>query len=127
MAYDTPIPTEIRLQQKSRKMDITFEDGLSCELTCEFLRVFSPSAEVRGHSADQAVLQFGKADVNIEKIDAVGTYAICLHFDDGHNTGIYSWDWLYHLCKNRDQLWADYLSELDIAGKKRFSSENAVQ
>lgn len=119
MTYHTPIPTEIKLHQHSRKMDIAFEDDTQCSLSCEFLRVFSPSAEVRGHSEADAVLQIGKADVNIEKIEPVGTYAICLHFDDGHNTGIYSWDWLYHLCQNHEKLWEDYLAKLAQAGQKR--------
>ncbi len=125
MAYQTPIPTEIKLHQLSRKMEITFEDGLHRELTCEFLRVFSPSAEVRGHSEAQAVLQVGKADVNIEKIEPVGTYAICLYFDDGHDSGIYSWDWLYHLCQNHDELWQEYLTALDNAGQKRSPENHA--
>ncbi len=114
-----PVPTDIKLNQASRKMNITFETDESFELTCEFLRVFSPSAEVRGHSEDEAVLQVGKADVNIDAVEPVGNYAIQLYFDDSHDTGIYSWDWLYHLCKDHDDLWQNYLTQLEKAGQKR--------
>jgi len=115
----TPIPTEINLHKKSRLLEITFDTGEHFELTCEYLRVYSPSAEVRGHSADQAVLQVGKADVSIDKIEQVGTYAIQLFFDDNHDTGIYSWEWLYHISKNHDELWQEYLEKLEKAGQKR--------
>ncbi|WP_040295333.1 gamma-butyrobetaine hydroxylase-like domain-containing protein [Beggiatoa alba] len=120
MSKNVPIPTEIKLHQQSKYLEITFESGEHFDFTCEFLRVFSPSAEVRGHTEAQAVLQEGKAAVNIEKIEPVGTYAVILYFDDGHNTGIYSWDWFYHLGKNQDQLWTDYLNALEKAGKNRF-------
>jgi DUF971 family protein len=119
MAKHIPIPTEINLHQQSRRLDITFETGEKFEFTCEFLRVNSPSAEVRGHSPGQEVLQFGKADVNITKIEPIGIYAIKLHFDDGHDTGLYSWEWLYYLGKNQEQLWQEYLEKLEKAGKKR--------
>ena len=119
MIKDIPTPTEINLHQKSRLLEITFDDGEHFELTCEYLRVYSPSAEVRGHAPGDEVLQVGKADVNIEKIEPVGTYAIVLRFDDGHDTGIYSWDWLYHLGKNHDKLWQTYLDKLEKAGQKR--------
>ncbi len=115
----TPIPTEINLRKKSRLLEITFDTGEHFELTCEYLRVYSPSAEVRGHSTDQAVLQVGKADVNIDKIEQVGTYAIQLFFDDNHDTGIYSWEWLYNISKNHDELWQEYLDKLEKAGQKR--------
>jgi DUF971 family protein len=88
-------------------------------LPCEYLRVNSPSAEVQGHTADQAVLQVGKEAVNIDRIDPVGNYAVCLHFDDGHNTGIYSWETLYRLGANYDEIWSDYLKRLETAGHKR--------
>ena len=120
MAIDTPLPTDIHLHQQSRLLDITFEDGEAFQLSCEFLRVFSPSAEVRGHGPGQEVLQAGKAEVGIEKIEPVGNYAIALHFDDGHNTGLYSWDWLYHIGKNKDKLWQDYLQKLEANGMSRF-------
>lgn len=112
-------PTEIKLHQKSRILEIAFDDGRRFELPCEYLRVYSPSAEVRGHGAGQGVLQVGKENVNIEKIEPVGQYAVCLHFDDGHNTGIYSWEWLYHLGVNREPLWKQYLERLEKAGYQR--------
>ena len=116
MAEQMPTPTDIKLHQKSRVLEITFEDGAHFELSCELLRVYSPSAEVRGHSRDQAVLQVGKEDVNISQIEPIGRYAIKLAFDDGHDTGLYSWDMLYDLGKNRDAYWADYLQRLKEAG-----------
>lgn len=122
MSNAVPVPTDINFHQHSRNMEITFGNGECYKVTCEFLRVFSPSAEVRGHTEAEAVLQVGKADVNIEKIEPVGNYAICLHFDDGHNSGIYSWEWLYYLCKNHDTLWQDYLDKLEKAGQKRSPS-----
>jgi len=119
MAKNSPIPTEINFHQKSRLLELTFDNGECFEFTCEYLRVYSPSAEVRGHSEDEAVLQIGKAQVNIEQIEPAGNYAIILHFDDGHNTGIYSWEWLYHLGKDHDTLWQDYLAKMEQAGQKR--------
>ena len=112
-------PTEINFHQKSRVLEITFDDGKCFEMTSEFLRVYSPSAEVRGHGPGQEVLQLGKEDVNIKQIEPVGNYAIQLHFDDEHNTGIYSWDTLYDLGSNQEQLWKDYLARLEEAGHKR--------
>ena len=123
MTKNTPIPTEINLRQQSRILEITFDNGEHFELTCEYLRVYSPSAEVRGHAPGQEVLQVGKADVNIEQIESVGTYAVRLYFDDGHDTGIYSWDWLHYLGKNQDKLWQEYLDKLAIAGQKRSPTE----
>ncbi len=122
MANKTPIPTEISLRQNARQLTVNFESGEQFEFTCEFLRVYSPSAEVRGHSPDQSVLQVGKADVNIKDIEPIGNYAVRLHFDDGHDSGIYSWDWLYHLGQHHDQLWQTYLEELEKAGQKRSPS-----
>ena len=116
---DAPTPTEIKLHQKSRLMEIAFSDGRSFSLTCEFLRVFSPSAEVRGHGPGQEVLQVGKKDVNIDKIEPVGTYAVQFTFSDGHNSGIYSWDLLYDFGARYDQLWAQYLKRLTQAGALR--------
>ncbi|NJO14575.1 MAG: DUF971 domain-containing protein [Thioploca sp.] len=123
MTKNTPIPTEINLRQKSRLLEIAFDDGEHFEFTCEYLRVYSPSAEVRGHAPGQEVLQVGKADVNIEQIESIGTYAIRLYFDDGHDTGIYSWDWLHYLGKNQDKLWQEYLDKLAAAGQKRSPLE----
>ena len=118
----TPIPTEIEYNRGSRLLSVGFDSGERFELSAEFLRVYSPSAEVRGHTEAQAVLQVGKADVTIEGIEPVGSYAVLLRFDDGHDTGIYSWDWLYHLGKDHDKLWAEYLAKLEKAGAKRAPS-----
>ncbi len=112
-------PTDIKLHQKSRVLEIAFDDGGHFNLSCEYLRVYSPSAEVRGHGPGQEVLQLGKENVNITQVEPVGTYAVCLHFDDGHNTGIYSWDWLHHLGVNRESLWKEYLDRLAKAGYQR--------
>jgi len=114
-----PKPIEISLHQKSRVLEIAFDDGQRFDLPCEYLRVYSPSAEVRGHGPGQGVLQLGKEDVNITKIEPVGTYAVLLHFDDGHNTGIYSWDTLYDLGAHYDQYWQDYLDRAKEAGYER--------
>ena len=94
-------PTDIKLHQRSRILEVSFEDGAHFELPCEYLRVYSPSAEVRGHGPGQEVLQTGKEGVNIEAIEPVGSYAVVFRFDDGHDTGIYSWDTLYDLGMNR--------------------------
>jgi len=115
----TPIPTEIKLHQKSREMEISFDDGSNFRLSCEFLRVHSPSAEVRGHGPGQETLQTGKRNVEIKALEPVGNYAVQPFFSDGHDTGIYSWDLLYSLGKNRDALWADYLARLAAAGASR--------
>ncbi|MDH3452135.1 MAG: DUF971 domain-containing protein [Gammaproteobacteria bacterium] len=114
-----PKPTEIKLHQQSRVLEITFDDGFTCNLTCEYLRVFSPSAEVRGHGPGQEVLQIGKEDVNITGIEQMGNYAIKLSFDDNHDSGIYSWPTLYELGKNYEKNWADYLQRLQAAGVSR--------
>lgn len=115
----SPRPTDIRLHQASRKLEISFDDGTQAMLSCEFLRVYSPSAEVRGHGIGQEVLQVGKEDVNITGIEQVGNYAVKLDFSDGHNTGLYSWDYLYDLAKHYDELWLEYLGRLAAAGVKR--------
>ncbi|MEJ2509783.1 MAG: DUF971 domain-containing protein [Gammaproteobacteria bacterium] len=116
---DKPRPTEINLHQKSRVLEIAFDDGRRFELPCEYLRVYSPSAEVRGHGPGQEVLQLGKEGVNITKIEPVGVYAVQLHFDDGHDTGIYSWETLYQLGVDKDRMWAEYLERLKEAGYER--------
>ena len=112
-------PTDIKLHQKSRYLEIAFDDGCRFSLPCEYLRVYSPSAEVRGHGPGQEVLQLGKEQVNIVGIEPVGGYAVCLRFDDGHHTGLYSWEWLYHLGINHDRLWREYLDKLEKAGYRR--------
>lgn len=117
----TPKPTDINLHQQSRVLELTFEDGSHFELPCEYLRVYSPSAEVQGHGPGQEVLQIGKENVNITAIEPVGNYAVQLEFDDGHNTGIYSWETLFLLGQNKEELWENYLKRLEKAGHKRKS------
>ncbi|HEX6321231.1 MAG TPA: DUF971 domain-containing protein [Burkholderiales bacterium] len=112
-------PTEIKLHQKSRVMEIAFSDGRDFRLPYEFLRVYSPSAEVRGHGPGQEVLQTGKREVEIRSLEPVGSYAVQPVFSDGHSTGIYSWDYLYELGENQETLWAEYLARLAAAGAKR--------
>jgi DUF971 family protein len=114
-----PLPVDIRLHQSSRLLEIHFDDNTECMLSCEFLRVYSPSAEVRGHGAGQEVLQTGKEAVNISAIEPVGHYAIKLVFTDGHDTGLYSWDYLHYLAANYQALWMEYIGKLDAAGYKR--------
>jgi DUF971 family protein len=113
------VPTGITLHQKSRVMEITFADGRRFRLPYEFLRVYSPSAEVRGHGPGQEVLQAGKRNVEIRGVEPVGSYAVQPQFSDGHSTGIYSWDYLYELGENHDSLWAEYLKRLAAAGASR--------
>ena len=119
MDGDTPPPTEIKLHQKSRRMELVFSDGSRFELSYELLRVYSPSAEVRGHGPGQEVLQVGKRDVDILSLEPSGSYAVQPTFSDGHSTGIYSWDYLYWLGKNRETLWREYLERLEQAGASR--------
>jgi DUF971 family protein len=112
-------PTEIKLHQKSRVLEIAYSDGHSFRLPYEFLRVYSPSAEVRGHGPGQEVLQIGKRAVEIHNLEPVGSYAVQPVFSDGHSTGIYSWDYLYELGENQEKLWAQYLAKLQAAGASR--------
>jgi DUF971 family protein len=112
-------PTEIKLHQKSRVLEIAFDDGKTFRLAYEFLRVYSPSAEVRGHGSGQEVLQTGKQAVEIRTMEPVGSYAVQPQFSDGHGTGIYSWDYLYDLGVNQEKLWAEYLAKLKAAGASR--------
>ena len=115
----TPIPTEITLHKKSRVLELGFEDGARYQLPAEYLRVYSPSAEVRGHGPGQETLQTGKRNVEITDLEAVGNYAVKPSFSDGHDTGLYSWDLLYDLGANQETLWADYLARLEKAGASR--------
>jgi DUF971 family protein len=115
----TPQPTDITLHRASRMLEVAFDTGETFRLPCEYLRVHSPSAEVQGHTPSQRVLQYGKENVNIATIEPVGQYGVRLEFDDGHNTGIYSWTVLYDLGKYQAQKWQAYLAELEKAGKKR--------
>ncbi len=119
MPEEKPTPTDITLHQQSRILETVFDDGSRFQLPCEYLRVYSPSAEVRGHGPGQEVLQIGKEKVNIVAVEPVGTYAVMLRFDDGHDTGIFSWQTLYELGVNRKQYWADYLQRLADAGHQR--------
>jgi len=114
-----PVPTAIRLHKRSRELELTYAGGENYRLGCEYLRVFSPSAEVRGHGEGQEVLQTGKIDVNITAVKPVGHYAVQLVFDDGHDTGLYSWDYLYQLCTEREERWQQYLDRLAAAGASR--------
>ena len=113
------VPTGITLHQKLRVLEIAFADGRSFRLPYEFLRVYSPSAEVRGHGPGQEVLQVGKRAVEIRTLEPVGSYAVQPQFSDGHSTGIYSWDYLYELGENQEKLWAQYLAKLKEAGASR--------
>jgi DUF971 family protein len=115
----TPAPVAITLHQKSRVLEIEYADGQRFRLPCEFLRAYSPSAEVRGHGPGQEVLQVGKKDVEIARVEPVGNYAVQLVFSDGHDTGIYSFDLLYEYGSNQDRMWTDYLQRLAQAGASR--------
>lgn len=112
-------PTEITLHQQSKTLEVAFDDGLRCKLPFEFLRVLSPSAEVRGHGPGQEVLQVGKRDVVLTDIEPVGSYALKLAFDDGHDSGLYTWEYLHELGSNQEKFWQDYLQQLEAAGERR--------
>jgi DUF971 family protein len=116
-----PIPTEITLHQKSKMLEVAFDDGARYRLPFEFLRVYSPSAEVRGHGLGQEVLQVGKQDVNLTEVVPTGSYALKLIFDDGHDSGLYTWEYLYELGKHQDAKWRDYLRQMEEAGESRES------
>ncbi|NKN33012.1 gamma-butyrobetaine hydroxylase-like domain-containing protein [Marichromatium bheemlicum] len=111
-----PVPTELNLHRQSRVLEVSFDDGARFALPCEYLRVYSPSAEVQGHSPEERILVVGKEDVGIDHIEPIGNYAVCLHFDDEHNTGIYSWDYLYQLGAEQTERWQTYLDELAQSG-----------
>ena len=119
ISKNTPLPTEIKLHQISRLLEIAFDDGRVFQLPCEFLRVYSPSAEVRGHGPGQETLQAGKKNVEIKAVEPVGNYAVQLAFSDGHNTGIYSWDLLYDYGVNQEEMWQQYLQRLEKVGATR--------
>jgi len=118
-----PRPTELKVHQQSRFLDIAFDDGAHFALPCEYLRVYSPSAETRGHTPAQAKLEKGKELVSIERIEPVGSYAIKIVFDDGHDSGLYDWKYLYNLGKFQDQLWQAYLEKLAQVGYQRVEPE----
>ncbi|MDG2252774.1 MAG: DUF971 domain-containing protein [Methylophilaceae bacterium] len=119
----TPTPSEIKFHQKSKLLEIIFDDNTECMLSSEFLRVYSPSAEVQGHAPEQAVLQVGKENVSIDNIEPVGNYAIKIFFSDGHDTGLYSWQYLHMLAKNYEELWTEYIGKLDASGIQRKKNE----
>ena len=116
-------PLEIKLHQASKLLEIKFSNLTECMLSCEFLRVHSPSAEVKGHGPDQEILQTHKENVSIESIEPVGQYAVKLVFSDGHNTGIYTWDYLYELAATYEVLWEEYIKKLSNAGIKRTKTD----
>ncbi|HEX9301293.1 MAG TPA: DUF971 domain-containing protein [Casimicrobiaceae bacterium] len=118
-APPTPSPTTVKLHQQSKVLEIAFSDGREFRLPYEFLRVHSPSAEVRGHGPGQEVLQVGKRDVTIKEVEPVGHYALRPSFSDGHDTGIYSWDYLYELGDRQEELWQRYLERMAAAGASR--------
>lgn len=117
----TPTLTSARIRKKSALLELSYADGQQFNLSFEFLRVHSPSAEVQGHGKQQKVLQYGKSDVLIEKIDQVGNYGLQIYYDDMHHSGIYTWDYLYQLACNQETLYNTYLDELEQAGKSRIS------
>jgi DUF971 family protein len=116
---NTPIPSEIKLHQKSRRLELVYDGGETFALDFEYLRVYTPSAEARGHGPGQETLQTGKRNVDIERIEPVGTYALRLVFSDGHDSGLYSWDLLYNLGKHHEELWQNYLAQLEAQGLSR--------
>lgn len=116
---ESPIPTDVKLHQVSKVLELAFADGRAFRLPYEFLRVHSPSAEVRGHGPGQETLQVGKKDITIDEVEPIGHYAIRPRFSDGHDTGIYSWEYLHDLCVRQDALWQDYLDRLAAAGASR--------
>ena len=123
---ENPRPTNLVLHQKSQVLEILFDDGSQFNLPCEYLRVYSPSAAVKGHGPGQEVLQYGKQDVGIDRIEPQGNYAVKLCFNDGHESGIYTWKLLYELGVNYAELWQDYLRRLEEAGRKRGSSTGDI-
>lgn len=123
MSENTPNPVAINLHQKSRMLEVEFDDGEKFELSCEYLRVHSPSADVKGHGPGQEVLQVGKENVNIKEIEPTGNYAIRLVFDDGHATGLYSWGYLYELGMEHDNNWMTYLDALKKVGYVRKTND----
>ncbi len=116
---DSPTPTALTVHSKSRLLEVTFSDGAEFKIPFELMRVYSPSAEVQGHGPGQEVLQTGKRDVGVLALEPIGNYAVKPVFSDGHESGIFSWDYLYHLGLNQDQLWSDYNRRLEAAGALR--------
>ncbi len=123
---NAPIPSNIHLHKHSAELELGYGGDETYRLSCEYLRVYSPSAEVRGHGQGQEVLQTGKKYVNIDAIEATGNYAIQITFNDGHDTGIYSWDYLYDLCTNQQSRWQDYLARLEAEGSSREPNSDPI-
>lgn len=119
LTASTPTPTEITVHQQSRKLEVAFSDGARFQIPFELMRVYSPSAEVKGHGPGQETLQTGKRDVNITALAPVGHYAVQPQFSDGHESGLYSWEYLYELGSQQEQLWRDYEARLQAAGLDR--------
>jgi DUF971 family protein len=119
--HDSPHPIDIKLRRQSKRLDVRFSDGHEAELSAEYLRVHSPSAEVKGHAAGEGLLVSGKRDVGIDRVEAVGRYAVRIVFDDGHATGLYTWPILYELSRNQERNWQRYLERLAQAGQSRES------
>ena len=122
-----PPPTEIKYHKRSRELEVVFADGMTGRLSAEYLRVHSPSAEVKGHSAGEGILVTGKEQVGIARIDPVGRYAVKLVFDDGHDTGLYTWGVLYELLSDHDAKWARYLERLAQSGKSRSPASGSAR
>ncbi|MFL2546432.1 MAG: gamma-butyrobetaine hydroxylase-like domain-containing protein [Candidatus Rariloculaceae bacterium] len=118
-----PVPTEIKLKRRTRVLEVGFSDGSRFDLPAEYLRVFSPSAEVQGHGGGEGALVTGKESVNISSIEPVGRYAVRLIFDDGHDTGLYTWPILYDLGKDYETKWRRYLTRLEEAGQPRAAAD----
>ncbi len=119
LSKDTPTPQDITVHSASKVLEIAFSDGQTFRIPFELMRVYSPSAEVQGHGPGQEVLQTGKRDVTVVELEAVGRYAVQPTFSDGHQSGIYTWDYLYFLGSQQAQLWEDYLQRLGVAGVDR--------
>ena len=120
-------PTEVKLRRQSNTLELSYSDGSQLEFSSEFLRVHSPSAEVRGHGKGQEVLQTGKRLVKLKNVEPVGNYAVKLEFDDGHSTGIFSWDYLVSIGRDKNKLWGEYLLRLQQTGKTRDPSPTDTQ
>lgn len=124
---DAPIPTDIQLHTQSKTLELVYGDDARYHLSCEYLRVYSPSAEVKGHGPGQEVLQTGKINVGIQEIHPVGNYAVQFVFSDGHDSGIYSWEYLFKLCQHQEEYWQDYLQRLKQADANRDPDVQVVQ
>lgn len=126
LTLGSPQPTNITAHQQSRMLEVGFSDGASFRIPFELMRVYSPSAEVMGHGPGQEVLQTGKREVELSELESVGNYAVQPHFSDGHNTGIFSWDYLYFLGSQQDELWQKYEARLATAGMSRDAPMKAA-